>query len=1556
MSTKLCPNCYFKNKSDSIYCNECGSKLDLSEYIESKMIKKNFVDKFKSVFGNKRVDEINSEIDSFIRFSLNFSNYDEDLIKFKSNKLDAEIFESKYNEISKLDYYEYLDEINKDEDLNKKILKLKEIKTFMDNFDSEVEKQNKLLNEINLHMNEVYQFNNDLNKLLKSDDELDTKTKNDLIQKYKSTFDFYDRKKIREIDIDLKDDIDKFIDSFNNLDSNFKKHNDKINVRLHKQKILDSVVDINEYFYRLSEFKSANEFISRNDKNILINEYTPLYDLLKDEDLSEYPEDIQSDINQFLDSFTNLDKIIEDINKIIGINRIKEKVNSKKNELDEFSEDIKNLAELNSYINYKEIKKLKSKYFDLYDFIQEAKNKIDLEKEFNNIIRKYENLTNIIEKINEHYINNELKTYKSFFDNIDGKSLDYNQRVAVISDEVNSQIIAGAGCGKTLTVNAKIRYLIEKKGIKPSEILCLSFSNASVKDLQEKLPDDIEIYTFHKLGGKILEDNDKPSRPDSDALTNFIKIYFRDNVIDNEKLCEDIFEFYSYYFYNNIEEDDVDSIGEIYDIDQSRDYKTLRQLYGGDKEKTTFDNKIVKSFEELLIANFLFAHQIDYEYEKDYEIENKHYLEQKEFIFNLIFGEISEIDTINLFDKLNIDYENLFEIKEVYAEKYKPDFYLPENEIYLEHFGVNRDCHALWLDKLGCEKYKKGIIWKRELHEKYGSKLIETYSYYMSENRLLSRLEEKLKKEGVEVKEIDYGYLISKIVERDEVNRFKEFIKLIQTFIELFKGNNYQIDKFSEFRKEIDSIDDEFNKKRNSLFLNIVEDIYISYQNYLKDNKKIDFNDMINHATEEVKKDNLHDNYRYILVDEYQDTSYTRYNLVKSIQEKTGAHVCVVGDDWQSIYRFTGCDVSLFSKFEDYFEHPLKLKIETTYRNSQELIDISGKFIRKNPNQIQKSLQSKKVSSKKPVKIAYYNKKSSKDKIKVMESVIDRISKESDRIMILGRNNFDIEDYIQNSDDEFKKPFKQSRNENQLIYEKNKDLHIEYITVHRSKGLEEDNVILINLENKINGFPNKISDDPIMDFVINDSDQYEFGEERRLFYVALTRTKNNVYLIVPNNDKSKFIEELEEDINRLEILPTNSEEHIDDAEEFMKDKTVHTLKTNLKCPTCKTGNVELILLNKGKKNLIKFFSCSHNQCDWDGGYYFSDLKLLDEIEICEKCGSILQVYNGRYGPYYRCKNKCKTPKIKGEKLKRIKKIIEDNNIYSAPKKDGEKIKTTLKCPSCHNGDVIVEMTSKNMGEFICSNCDWDGGSFNGSKDKIKTVEYCPVPNCNGITFIRKGRHGDFRSCSNYFKTKCSGKYSKKEYKSKSHYEKIETDLECPLCEGDVILMKNTETEKGFFTCSNRDCDWRGGPFNQDEELLDTLDYCPEPDCDGLTYEKEGKYGTFTVCTQFSITGCKAGQEQKRKSPYEKIETELSCPDCLTGKIIFINNTETGRGFLRCDNCDYDGGFFNEDDDLDSLEHCQEPDCNGLNYEKEGKYGTFIACTYYSKNGCRPGKN
>ena len=1286
MTEKSCFNCYSKNESENEFCQECGSPLDLYEYINSKKVDKSILDKIRSLFGKKiNIDDINKDIENFIKTSIIIADYSEDLTNLKSSKLDKSEFKNKYNELFKLYDLKYLDYVLKDDDLNQKFLRIKSIESGINNYD------------------EIEQFHKDFNEL---------------------------------------------------LDLNF--------------------------------------YVTFKQKDDLLNDYKKLYSLITDDNY------LKIDFNDFLDIYDDIDSLVQ--------------------------------------------------------------------------------------TRNDKYVKNELADHKDFLDNIEGKSLDKNQRLAVVRNEHNSQIIAGAGCGKTLTVNAKVRYLIEKKGIDPNEILCLSFSNASVEDLRKNLPNDVEISTFHSLGGSILKANNQPSSVDEYALNNFVKDYIRNNIIDNEKLRDDIVNYYSYYFYSPITEDDASSLGEVYDLEASRDFRTLRQLYGGDNEKITYGNNFVRSFEELIISNYLFAHQIDYEYEKILEFDNRFYQSQKEFVFNLIFIEFSEItDYPIIMDEISSNLFELLEIKEhIKLNNYTPDFYIKDNDLYLEHFGVNRDCTARWLDEDNQNKYREGIFWKRAIHKGYGSNLLETYSYYMSEGRLLVKLEEILKQSGVKIKDIDYEWLFSKIVERGDVNKFKNFIQLITEFIALFKGNDYNIDKFGEFKKENKNNDDAFDKKRTSLFLDIVEEIYIKYENYLNEISKIDFNDMINNATREVEKGNLHKHYKYILVDEYQDTSYTRYNLVKAIQDKTDAKVCVVGDDWQSIYRFAGCDVSLFSNFEKYFENPDKLTIQTTYRNSQELIDISGRFIKKNPNQINKSLVSKKDSTNKPVKLVYYNNTSKKSKIKVMEYIINKISKDSSDIMILGRNNFDIKDFI--DEGLFKR---KNKDDSELIYTKNKKLNITFISVHKSKGLEKDNVILINLENNVVGFPNQMAEDKLLNFVINDSDQYPNGEERRLFYVAITRTKNNVYLLVPETNKSEFVIELEENIDELEIISndSNNEEIIDDIDDFMKNKKAYSIKTHLKCPICKTGDVLLkVLKSNDGEDIFKLFECSHRRCDWRGGYYNSNLDLLDEIKICSNCGKVKYITNGPYGPYIRCSKGCKNIKLKGKKLKKANKIFNNDkedtiknkkdtkikkNVKSKKSGGFDEINVNLKCPQCGDGDILIKKNKKTkQGKILCSKCDWNGGSFDKT-GKIDTIEYCEVPTCNGITYIRNGPHDEFRACSNYFKTGCNGKVKQKskskkwskQEKSKSKWKRINIDLICPSCkDGKVILLKNKETEKGFFKCTNDDCDWYGGSFNKSEDLIPTLQPCPEEDCDGLTYKIIRNNKSFRVCTFYPKTKCQAGRK------------------------------------------------------------------------------------------------
>ena len=171
----------------------------------------------------------------------------------------------------------------------------------------------------------------------------------------------------------------------------------------------------------------------------------------------------------------------------------------------------------------------------------------------------------------------------------------------------------------------------------------------------------------------------------------------------------------------------------------------------------------------------------------------------------------------------------------------------------------------------------------------------------------------------------------------------------------------------------------------------------------------------------------------------------------------------------------------------------------------------------KNKAQYKKNLISKKHAYK-PVKIIYTN-----NKIKILKQLLKELKEKE--IMVLGRNNKDIYSYIDNTFTELE--------DNQFTYD---NITFKYLTAHRSKGLECDNVILINIEDSILGFPTKIKDEKILKYVNNTKDYYPYEEERRLFYVALTRTKNNTYIISSYKRESIFTKEIKEYKEYVEII------------------------------------------------------------------------------------------------------------------------------------------------------------------------------------------------------------------------------------------------------------------------------------------------------------------------------------------------------------------------------------------------------------------------------------
>lgn len=313
----------------------------------------------------------------------------------------------------------------------------------------------------------------------------------------------------------------------------------------------------------------------------------------------------------------------------------------------------------------------------------------------------------------------------------------------------------------------------------------------------------------------------------------------------------------------------------------------------------------------------------------------------------------------------------------------------------------------------------------------------------------------------------------------------KSLSNLIVTFINLFKSNNYELDDFYKMINKADY--------KDKLFLKEIMKCYICYETYLNKENIIDFNDMINLAIKKIDHCKL--KYKYIIIDEYQDISYSKYILIRKIQEKNNSSIFAVGDDFQSIYRFAGSDIKLFTNFKKYFSFPKIFKLNKTYRNPNDVVKLSRNFIVKNPYQIRKKIKSNKQMDKSIQLIIYED----------LNFIINSIIKEDglDNILIIARNNYDIENI---------------KIQKKINYKK--------MTVHKSKGLGYDYVFVINICNSYNGFPNKYKDHKILKYVNNYKAYYPYDEERRLFYVALTRCKKRVYLFAPKDNESIFINEI----------------------------------------------------------------------------------------------------------------------------------------------------------------------------------------------------------------------------------------------------------------------------------------------------------------------------------------------------------------------------------------------------------------------------------------------
>lgn len=775
----------------------------------------------------------------------------------------------------------------------------------------------------------------------------------------------------------------------------------------------------------------------------------------------------------------------------------------------ECADSFQSLLLVDKYIT----RKMYESFIDRYKDTLELINKGYLDKEdiiYKKIMSILNDGYNVIEKRNKVFVDRKLKDNKEYFDNMfkgidDGVVLSDEQRIAIITDEDYSLIVAGAGSGKTTTIVAKVKYLIDKCNISPKKIILLAYTEKASLELDERINNDfklnVEVLTFHKLGLRFLRQLfDKPIQiVDKSTMYNIVSDYIKYHIFPNKEKLKyfiNTFKDYVYFKEDVFEYDTFDEYFKHYASQKYNDYKDNIEDYIDTrvnrrlKEYRTINGEYVKSHAEVYIANYLYTNGYDYEYEKVYPY---------------------KVD------------EN---------RSYSPDFTVDIDglKIYIEYYGLTTLKKDGTFSVGDIRLYHKLIKKKKELHQKYGTDLIELYSNRADGRDYLDVLTEELSKRNIKVHKRSNKMIFYKLLYTFEEVEYYNFIRLITSFIHRFKEKGNTLDNFDELiEKEYDN-----NVKKQLIF---AKDIYNCYEKTIHMNYKVDFNDMINCATkglEKIKHDDQYLKYDYLIIDEYQDISEQRYDFAKKISDIFNAKIVAVGDDWQAIYGFSGSDVELFSNFYELMGYADILRITNTYRNSQELIDVAGTFISQSKNMLTKTLVSSKHLEN-PIEIHYYDIDDVDSKTILLKNILEKIYKKNkdSKVLILGRYNKDIDEYLDSSN------FKKGIN-NQITDLDIPKLYIDYLTIHKAKGLGYDEVILINAVNGKYGFPSKIEDEPLLKVLDSTKKELlDYPEERRLFYVALTRTKNRVYIMCPYEpiqSRSEFIREISSNENVTSII------------------------------------------------------------------------------------------------------------------------------------------------------------------------------------------------------------------------------------------------------------------------------------------------------------------------------------------------------------------------------------------------------------------------------------
>lgn len=682
---------------------------------------------------------------------------------------------------------------------------------------------------------------------------------------------------------------------------------------------------------------------------------------------------------------------------------------------------------------------------------------------------------------------------------------------------------ARAGSGKTTVVKHKIDLLITRAGIQPNEVMALAFNKSAATKINKELQSQFDHITFnnsrtfHSLAHRIVKPTKELLYDENNGTqakqSHYIESLLRDEL--NPAVVEMIYDFF------RREMTEIENLGSL--LSKSEYYQLRRNA-----TLETLGGEQVKSIGEKWIADFLYEHGLRYMYERAWGRDAS----KKEGNYYPDFSiAVQQKGTDVVLEHWGID-------------EYDPAQSIPKHwskswEMYRQDMHIKRQ---YWADKKNKATGLPIVFLETSIRDTRGGR-----------EKFEAILKKKFTDIGVVVKKLPVEQLHENVVRR----RVPKLAKLLAMFIQKAKQSGLSPNDVDHKVSQ-----KEFACEREKIFVSLASRIYHRYQNNLAN--RIDYNDLMREAVDiihekqgalSIKSDNQSsiklDGLKWIIIDEYQDFSQLFLNLIDALRKyNPDLNIFCVGDDWQAINGFAGSETKFFSQFDHYFDNANKLDLPDNYRSQKKIVEQANRFMKNESGQPSVAMRTD-ISSFHIERfhtcdtfIDFSDSSASYLRFKTFEAnmqkrnldpgfemarlfrtcweIMSSHSLADTTFMILSRSDYLAYSYQSMYD--FKRKLKSVFYENGLSEFQDFDRQVNCSTVHKSKGLEADVVIVLNVNER--RFPIVHPDNQLYSlFGVTMSGVYK--EERRLFYVALTRAKHMTYLLHEKNLKSEFVSDIE---------------------------------------------------------------------------------------------------------------------------------------------------------------------------------------------------------------------------------------------------------------------------------------------------------------------------------------------------------------------------------------------------------------------------------------------